>query len=779
MRALRTTTSGMGISEALEAARKIYGIDGLITDLAGERDRNFSIRATDGTGFVLKFLDDAADPPTVDCQIGLLRHVAEQDANLPVPRVRSTLSGASSGNWSHEGSAQATLLVDLLPGICLSSIRPDPPMLGELGKTIGRLDRALQGFFHPALGQSLVWDMRRLPELAGFIPYIAAQDTRRLVSDAVAECTESLPRWRGLASQAIHGDCHSGNVLIDGTALKITGVIDFGDAIHAPRVFEPAVSSAELLMEGSSTLDGVFELLRAYDSVRPLTHAEAACLYDLIRARHAVALLVHAWRARHDPSGAAALGAAMAQGDRSLEELTHVGREGFTAAWQASGSLRLGGLEPASMEPLLQRRQRLLGAGAELFYERPLHIVRGEDVWLFDATGRRYLDVYNNVPHVGHAHPAVVAAVRRQTALLATNTRYLHEKILDYAQRLTGRLPAPLDTCIFVNSGSEANDVAWRIAQFVTGRSGALIMEHAYHGITAAVAALTPAAGEPRDDRVLGLKAPPRGLRIHDTPSAADIAGSGHDCERALERLNERGHAPAAWYLDTAFTSNGIFDPPPAWLAPIVQGVRAAGALIVGDEVQYGLGRSGSHCWGFERRGFVPDIVTLGKPIGNGFPLGVVIAGRAVVEEFQARFGLFSTFGGNAVAAAAGLAVLDVLESEGLQANAERTGAYLRERLEDLAARYACFGQLRGAGLLLGLDIVDAVGEASRSQARRFVNALCAHGVLSGLEGPLGNVLKLRPPMSFRREHADMLAQALAATAVALGAAQARGSASA
>ena len=305
-----------------------------------------------------------------------------------------------------------------------------------------------------------------------------------------------------------------------------------------------------------------------------------------------------------------------------------------------------------------------MGKGSELFYEKPLHLVRGSGVWLFDPQGHAYLDVYNNVPHVGHAHPRVVRAVQSQAALLATHTRYLHSGILDYAERLTAKLPARLDTCIFVNSGSEANDVAWRIAKFATGHKGALVMEHAYHGITDAVAALTPSRGQPRDPHVVTIAAPPPGLRTQEAEGDAPLAAAREDARRAINTLGERGFEPAAFYIDTAMTSSGVYDPPPIWGRAISDAIRAAGALIVADEVQYGMGRPGSHFWGFERRGLDPDIVTMGKPVANGYPMGVVIANRDLIEAFQAEFGLFSTFGGSAVAAAAGLAVLDVLDGE-------------------------------------------------------------------------------------------------------------------
>lgn len=767
MLALRTTSSGVTEVEAGAVAREVYGVDAAVTPLAGERDDNFLLRCSDGSSRVLKILDAAADATIVDCQVRVLRHLAEIDPTLPVPRLQATRAGEPVGSLRRGPARHATLLIAYLPGLPLSASTAAPRLLCSLGSTLGRLDRALQGFFHPALGQSLVWDVRRLPELAEFLGSLDDAASRRRVGEVVANVVERMPALRALPSQAIHGDCHASNLLVDEHAQSIVGIVDFGDMIHAPRVLEPAVAMSELLTESLSSVTALSELVRAYAEVLPLQEAEVECLYDLIAARHAVTLLVHAWRSQHDPVGARVLQSAVAHAGSSLERLRSLGRGDLSAAWhEAAGTLR-----PA--QRLRRRRERRLGAGAELFYEEPLHLVRGEDVWLIDAGGSRYLDVYNNVAHVGHSHPTVAAAIQRQTATLATHSRYLHEGIVDYAEALCARLPDHLDTCIFVNSGSEANDVAWRIAQSATGRKGALIMEHAYHGITDAVAALTPATGAAQDPRVATLTAPPNRLHARDPPSRAQLAAAAADAERALLELARRGLAPAAFYLDTALTSNGIFDPPPAWLAEIVSRARAAGALIVADEVQYGLGRSGSHFWGFERRGLVPDLVTLGKPLGNGFPLGVVVSSRAIVEEFQAKYGFFSTFGGNAVAAAAGLAVLDVLDREQLQQNAADCGSYLRERLEALAAGQPGLGEVRGAGLLLGLEVVEStlppgsspLPPPARTRAKRIVNRLCAeHRILTGVEGPHGTVLKLRPPLTFRRRHADLLVDAIAAT---------------
>ena len=767
MLALRTSPPVFAVAEAERIARDCYGLAVSVQPLSGERDCNFRLRAADQREYVLKIVDREATPEAIDCQIRVLRHLAEADPALPVPRIYATALGEEVGTIRRDDGTYTTCLMGYLPGQLLAQRAPAAVLLRNLGDTLARLDRALQGFFHPALAQRLAWDVRRLPELVEFAPHIESAALRNSVEEVSAALEKRVPALRALRSQAIHGDCHGHNLLVDAEGVGISGILDFGDMIHAPLVLEPAVAMSELLTDDLAPLDALSLLLRGYTQRQPLEAADVELLYDLIAARHAITILVHAFRGRQDDRGASALDRSAALAARSLDILMQTGRDSLTKTWHdAADSTSPSGVWTVTAPVDLSRRQRLMGAGAELFYEQPLHIVRGSGVWLYDRNGRSYLDVYNNVPHVGHAHPTVVQAIQKQSAILATHTRYLHGGILEYAERLTATLPAHLDACIFVNSGSEANDVAWRIAQSATGHRGGLVMKNAYHGITDAVAALTPSTGEPRDPRVVTLAMPPAGSHAQEGLAPADLAAAARDADRAIHTLGIRGFAPAAFFIDSALTSSGILDPPPDWAAAVAEPVRAAGGLIVADEVQYGLGRSGSHFWGFARRGLEPDIVTLGKPVGNGYPMGVVIANRALIEAFQAKFGFFSTFGGNPVAAATGLAVLEVLEREQLMSNAHSTGEYLRQRLTELATRHPCLGAVRGAGLLLGLEINGTPANPARQRAKRIINILASQArVLIGYEGPEADVLKLRPPMPFRAEHANLLIDALDAAA--------------
>jgi 4-aminobutyrate aminotransferase-like enzyme/Ser/Thr protein kinase RdoA (MazF antagonist) len=763
--ALRTSPPTFSAAEGERLARDLYGLAVTAKRLHGERDCNLHLRTAlheaDSREFVLKVMDVLADAAGIECLSSVLELLAEQDAALPVPRIFPSETGDLLTRIQRDQREYAVCLLSYLPGTLLANVPPGRALFSSLGTQLGRMDAALQGFFHPAFARRLAWDMRQLPELMQYVSCIPAGALRNAVEAVGASMRDLLPRLRGLRSQAIHGDCHGQNVLVAADGVAVSGILDFGDMIHAPVVFEPAIAMAELRMEGLP-LELTCALLGGFARHQRLTADEVELLFDLILARHACAIVLHAFRREHDAAGAQLLERAAAATVASFMELAGQPRAELVDAWHRAAGTQV----DSRALPDLPRRQRLLGVGAELFYQTPLHLVRGSGVWLYDAQGNAYLDVYNNVPHVGHSHPKVARAIGRQSAVLSTHTRYLHDSILRYAAALTSRLPPHLNCCIFVNSGSEANDVAWRMAKMASGRGGALIMSHAYHGITDAIGALTPGSGEPQEPWVSAIAAPAAHWGALHTLADEEIQAVRCDTEEAIARLDRRGLKPGAWFIDSGLTSSGIFDPPSGWAAAVAATVRAAGALVVADEVQYGLGRSGSHFWGFERRGLTPDIVTLGKPIGNGFPMGVIIANRGMIEEFQRRFGFFSTFGGNPVAAEAGLAVLEVLEEEDLMANALDTGAYLQNGLYALAQRHSHLGQARGSGLLLGLPVLDADAMAAKGRTTAMLNALASrHRVLTGSEGPTGSVLKLRPSLQFRREHADRLLEAIDAVA--------------
>jgi 4-aminobutyrate aminotransferase-like enzyme len=421
---------------------------------------------------------------------------------------------------------------------------------------------------------------------------------------------------------------------------------------------------------------------------------------------------------------------------------------------------------------LLKRRQRVLGCNSPLFYDEPLHIVRGEGVWLYDAQGRAYLDVYNNVPHVGHCHPKVVEALCGQARTLNTHTRYLHENVVRYAERLTATFDDPLSMAMFACTGSEANELALRMARFNTGHQGIIVTDYAYHGNTAAVAelgsAFMPEFAHSKRVKAIGRPDTYVGLPGIAPEQWGDVYLAQIDA--AIHALQQQGDGVAALVLCPAFANEGLIQPPAGYLEAAVARVRDAGGLFIADEVQAGFGRGGQTWWAYQRFGLVPDMVTLGKPMGNGHPISAVIASPELVEPFSAHSMYFNTFAGNPVSCAVANAVLDVLEEEALLNNAIETGAYIAEGLRTLQGRYEVIGDVRDFGLFFALELVtDRLHKTpATAAAGRVVNGMRDRGVLISKIGPGDNILKLRPPMPFTRDHADQLLTTLDASLAAL-----------
>jgi hypothetical protein len=428
--------------------------------------------------------------------------------------------------------------------------------------------------------------------------------------------------------------------------------------------------------------------------------------------------------------------------------------------------------DPAPPAVLLERRARLLGPSLSISYRRKLKIVRGRGAYLYDHTGRAYLDAVNNVSHVGHAHPRVVEALARQAGILNTNTRYLHNTILDYAERLAGTFPQPLSVVYLVCSGSEANELALRMARTVTERRNVITLDWGYHGNTSGLIEVSPykfkrsgGRGKPDHVEVATLPDPYRGpFKGYGRETGKEYAAS---VEQQIDVVHRKtGHGPAAFILEAISGCGGQVVYPQGYLEEAARLTRSAGGLVIVDEVQTGFGRVGSHMWACALQGVVPDIVTMGKPIGNGHPMAAVITTPDIAAAFSTGMEFFSSFGGNPVSAAVGMAVLDVLEQEQLQANALSTGRYLTEQLASLARRHDLIGDVRGEGLFLGVELVcdRATLEPATEAAADIINLMREAGVLLSTDGPFDNVLKIKPPMVFGVREADVLVDALERT---------------
>ena len=431
-------------------------------------------------------------------------------------------------------------------------------------------------------------------------------------------------------------------------------------------------------------------------------------------------------------------------------------------------------LDPVTGD-LVRRRIDALGPSYRLFYRRPLHIVRGSGTKLYDVDGVEYLDTYNNVPSVGHAHPRVTAAIADQAAVLSTHTRYLHESIVRYAEDLLSTLPDELGHVVFTCTGSEANDLALRVAKKHTGGTGVIVTRNAYHGVSTEIASISPS--------LVGVDALPDWVRWVPAPDPRRVDWSGYpslgewfaaQVQAAIDDLAANGVRFAAFVADSIFASDGVLADPAGFLAPVRAVVAAAGGVYLADEVQPGFGRTGDAMWGFERHGtaaspFVPDVMTIGKPMGNGFPVAATVMTPEVVAEFGRDMRYFNTFGGNAVAIAAAQAVLDIVRDEELQDNARVVGAHLQESLRSLASRHPAVSDVRGAGLFVALEFGLESYAAAEDLTLAVVNGLKEHHVLVGTAGIYNDALKIRPPLCFSREDADRFVTELDAVLTELG----------
>jgi 4-aminobutyrate aminotransferase-like enzyme/Ser/Thr protein kinase RdoA (MazF antagonist) len=783
---LESPAPAFSSERAAEFAREIFGIRGSAEPLGSERDQNFRICPADSferddpggasaSGYVLKIPNQAESPAALDLQQSALTHVSMVAPHLAIPRLHPTLDGARSHSVPGADGAQHSIwLLSYLPGRQLGDVRPSARLHRALGAAIAHLARALRGFFHPAAGRELLWDLKHASKLRPHLDAISDPASRRWVEEALdrfdAGAASVLPTLR---SQVIHSDANSWNVLVDAADdERIAGIIDFGDIVHSALINDVGIALATTIVDLEAPIEAACEVVAGYHAVTPLQPEELDILFELWLARLAAEVSIAAWRSKSHPENVDYITGSAAECGFMLERLLELEPDAAPRAFRAACKLD-GAATPSrapsprreSNEQMIARRTRLLGPAYSLFYDRPVQIVRGEGVWLYDETGRRYLDAYNNVAHVGHGHPHVVDAIAEQARTPNTNTRYLNDKILEYATRLGATLPGDLEVCMFVCTGSEANDLAWRLAKAHTGAGGGIVIEYAYHGSTEAVSWLTPSEWPPGTEfpQVQTLAAPDE----YRGPFRSGEPEIGHRYAEltrgAIEGLRSAGFELSSFFCDTAFSTHGILVPPDSYLKEVFALVRESGGLCVADEVQAGFGRMGTAMWGFETFGVTPDIVTLGKPMGNGHPLAAVVTTPEIAADFGDRLEYFNTFGGNPVSCAAGLAVLDVLEREGLQSNAERVGSYMKAKLVALGESHPAIGDVRGAGLFIGVDLVcdRATREPAPDLARRVANGMRESGVLIGIDGPAANVLKIRPPMPIQEEHADLLVASL------------------
>jgi 4-aminobutyrate aminotransferase-like enzyme/Ser/Thr protein kinase RdoA (MazF antagonist) len=761
---LVTPSPSFTIEQVGDIATRLYGLTGRLAPLASERDQNLRISTEAGPQYVIKIANSAEDPAIIDMQLKALEHIALVDPTLPVPGVLLSRGGRAIERVQAENGANHSVRVlTYMPGAPPQDHPTDRALHGPMGACLARLVLALRGFYHPSASYELLWDLQHTSKLRGYLPHVPAADHRELAGHFLDRFDCNVrPLIPKLRAQVGHNDFVPDNILVaEDDPGRIVGIIDFGDMVHTPLVNDLATTVAPLLLDQPDPAGVAVEVVASFHERVPLEEAELRVLYDLIAARLLMLNVIACWRVTLHPynrdyiMGGVDETWALLEAWRALDP-AEVTKSFFRACglWELDGGQPVVEEADETLQSHLERRARLLGPCAYLFYDRPLHIVRGEGVWLYDADGARYLDAYNNVAQVGHCHPHVVKAIARQARRLNTSTRYMHGYILELAEQITRRMPESLSVCTFVCTGSEANELAWQMSKLASGHSGALITKHSYHGGTTATTQFST-------ETIPEEKLPAHVQTLFAPTSDATYRQPDSGLGSAIRALEEHGHRPAMLLLDTSFASDGIYTSPQGYLHTLFARTHAAGGLCVADEVQGGFGRLGRHFWGFQFDEALPDIVTLGKPMGNGHPLAAVVTRPEIAEILARETGYFNTFGGNPVSCAAGLAVLEVIEKEALQQNALETGQYLRERLSALQEDYPALGGLHGSGLLLGVDILGSDGAPSREMAGRITNHMRHNGVLIGTTGQDYATLKIRPPIVFQEEHAEILLAAL------------------
>src|SRR4051812_28918471 len=621
-------------TDAVAIGATLFGVSASdARDLGSERDRTFLLLGGSGDPVgVLKVSNLSEDPEVLDMEAGATLHVADVDPGLcvPVPR-RPTAGGERRAHWH----GHWVRLYDALPGNSPISAPPlSHPAPGAWGETTARLAQAMRGFFHPRAQRHMQWDVQHALSARAMLDDIRDPHARAVVAGVLDEFERrATPVWGRLPAQVLHTDLTVDNTVTDADGF-ITGIVDFGDMSHTALVADLA-SVLDSLGDGRQG-DELFRMARlvldGYQRRLPLEDVELEVLGVAWAARSAVTIAISSWRVARGLEEQEFAERYNAECLRMLETMAATGWDEVARQLGAAAPQR----PDASLAP---RRAAIFGPAMDpLFYDEPIEVASAEGVWITDTAGRTYLDAYNNVPCVGHAHPRVTAAIARQSRSINTHMRYLHPAAIELAERLVATCPPGPATALPANPGSEATALAGRMATAVTGRRGGLCTAFAYHGVTEATAALSPEGwlDGRGPEHVETWEAPDayRGRHLDAAPFAA-----------AVERLRARGLAPAAAIVDGVITSDGIADLDPGYVRELVRLRREAGGLWIADEVQAGHGRTGEALWAFARFGIVPDFVTLGKPMGNGHPVAAVITRQEIAAGLVGRTTLFSTFG--------------------------------------------------------------------------------------------------------------------------------------
>ena len=726
---------------------KPYGISCIgLKPLDGYESENYKIKGTDGAQYVFKYYRDPALYHIVNAEAEIIHAIA--------PQVSFAMTDAKAVGdkllFQYEDGSFGRLM-PFIEGEFLAQSVQSIELVKSFGRATASLNKALYGFKSDAIAARVIrWDIKHVSMSRRAIRFIDDHRVRSLVSYFMHQYEQKVvPQFYELRQSIIHGDLNDWNVLIDGDEIK--GVLDFGDCVHSSLINEIAVALCYLCMDKEDPIDVAAAYLRAYHEVYPLLKSEVEILYYLIAARMCISLCSSAEQS--------------AQGvekdyifisekpvKRLIEQWLSFNPDAVAARWMQAIDLAINQIDRATVQ---KKRIKYFSTAVSLSYSQPIQMTSAAFQYMY-GDGRTYLDAYNNIPHVGHSHPAVTQAIARQAAKLNTNTRYHYDLLTEYAEKLLKYFPGEMDKVFFVNSGSEATDLAWRLAYAYRGRRHRLVLEHGYHGHTNLGVSVSAykfdgrgGQGLPENTSKLSLPQAYRG-------KYSTVEEFLHEAMDEMTRLDEAGIHIAAMAAEPISGCGGQVPLLAGYLRKMKEALAEREALLIVDEVQTGFGRLGHHFWGFEMQGVTPDIIVLGKPIANGHPMGAVVTSSRVVERFETGMEFFSSFGGNPVSCAAGLAVLNTLEEEGLVMQAAAVGDYWIESLHKLSMSDPRIGDVRGMGLFIGVEIFNPDDDTPDTATAAFIkNQMKERGVLCSTDGPYDNVLKMKPPLCFSKNNVD------------------------
>ncbi|HKO77546.1 MAG TPA: aminotransferase class III-fold pyridoxal phosphate-dependent enzyme [Flavobacterium sp.] len=749
-----------------QLAKEHYGLSVTAKMLNGYDELNYLLTDTNNKRFILKVSDDIQPYPFLDAQVKIIKHLSNSPLASKFQQFCINKQGDELTPIIEDGKKYYLRILSFLEGsFWVEKANKSIRLYLDLGRFMGTMDQSLQDFSHTAMHRQYTWDISRASDANDKLKYIKNHEKRRIASYFLLQFdTEVLPQIHSLRHAYVHNDANDYNILVDET--NVTGLIDFGDMVYTALINNLAVACTYAMLANEDPLTAASLVVKGYHESYPLTIQELDLLYYLIAGRLCISVTQSAYNGSLDTNNEHHFITEKPAWDL-LYKLIKINpikaQDTFRKACGFEGVINDG-----DYSDLLQKRQKNVGRNLSIGYKENLKIVKGALQYLYDDKGRTFVDCVNNPSHVGHCHPVVVRRMQKQIATLNTNTRYLNDTILEYAEKLTATLPPALSVCYFVNSGSEANDLAIRMSRHFTKQKDIIVLDHAYHGTSTVAMEMSPykfdsKGGSGKMPWIHKAINPDlyRGPFKYGDENAGEKYAA--DVQRIIEDLEKEGKAPAVFICETLLGVGGQIPLPKNYLKTVYNHVKKAGGICIADEVQVGFGRVGDAFWGFELQDVVPDIVVLGKPIGNGHPLAAVIVTNEIADAFNNGLEYFNTFGGNPVSMTAGLAVLDVIQEEEMQEHAKEVGNHLMDGLRELMQKHPIISDVRGHGLFIGAEIVkDRITmEPALPEIDIVVEKMKEKGYLLSTDGPLHNVLKIKPPMPFNKQNANEMVQLL------------------